>query len=175
MANHPPIRGGVNGLAPQGSPNSIWEDASSGAVALWEDSSSGDIKIWETLSTITFFNLCEPLMSTVNATITTTIDVATSGYANADFTKHLFVDGESAPETVSLAETGTSTGLYNVTFTPTSTGLYTLLLYHTSTPEVKWVGTFRVDAADTTQTHLSHIRSILNRVEDALKKTRLKK
>lgn len=113
-------------------------------------------------------------MQTVNEQIDMAINVGTSGYANADFTKAVFRNGVPSTETVSVAETSSS-GWYRVTFTPARTGLYMVEVYYTSASTTKWVGTFNVESADTTQTHLSHIRSILNRIEDALRKFRLKK
>lgn len=73
--------------------------------------------------------------------------LSTTGITNANFSKLLFKDGVASADAITVTESGTSPGVYNVSFTPSAAGFYTYLVWETAKPKIRWTENFQVGDA----------------------------
>lgn len=80
--------------------------------------------------------------------IVDTIILATTGLTNGSFSKLLFHNNAAASEPVTVTESGTTPGVYHITFTPTAAGsgagTYAYLVWETAKPNIRWTESFEV-------------------------------
>lgn len=87
----------------------------------------------------------------LDAAVVDSIYLTTTGLTNGSFTKLLFRNNAAAAESITVTESGTTPGVYHISFTPTTAGsgagLYTYLVWETAKPQIVWTEGFQVGEA----------------------------